>query len=341
MKYPKLLVVALILTSVSTSLTMDSVAALNSKTTFCKSMLIDVENLDKTGLEIFKRYSYEYDLARKTGSTEDNIRQTRSLLELTENDRSLFMRALESKKCFTKTEILNLESPLANAEANSISLKSWIDVGTGIPGKKFYSSYLALPQFLKKPQAWNFCEKKGTKFKSLVCKTYQGKLRWVDESFSPDEPGTPSWPTDFIDGQVNMIEAKKRISEYYEENSIVASTSGAASVEFMKRTSYPGLFDFDAEPKLTACREFAALQDKAGKVKIKYVVNLDAIKPDPDWVIPDSSKGELIVNRKFAGQIFSVPVRIEISQGDWSDPGSFAFRRLAIINGLVYRFSGC
>jgi hypothetical protein len=206
---------------------------------------------------------------------------------------------------------------------------------------KFYSSYLELPKYLAKPIVWNFCDKKGAKFKPLTCKTFKGKLRWVDDSYSPTQPSTPSWPTDFIDGQVNLIEAKKRIIKYFEENSVVASTSGAVSVDFMKRTSYPGLFDFEAEPKLSACRDFAALQDKAGSFKIKYVVSEENIKPDPDWVITDSSNGELIVNQKFKGQVFSLPVRIEISQGDWSDSGKFSYRHVALINGVVYRFSGC
>ena len=304
-------------------------------------MLQDIKNLDATGLKIFTQYSKEYSLARKTGLTADNLIQTRSLLELYENDRTLFLRALESKKCFSATEILNLEGSLANAEADAISVKSWIEAMTGIPGQKFYSSYLELPKYLAKPTAWNFCEKKGAKSKSLTCKTYQGKLRWVDAAYSPNQQSTPSWPTDFIDGQVNLIEAKKRILKYFEENSVVASTSGAVSVDFMKRSSYPGLFDFDAEPKITACRDFAALQDKAGSFKIKYVVSGENIKPDPDWVITDSSRGELIVNQKFKGQVFSLPVRIEISQGDWSDPGTFSYRHVALINGVVYRFSAC
>jgi len=341
MKSKSSLLITAILLAIYALPTIQAANALNTKTSFCKSMLIDVKNLDASGLKIFNQYSKEHTLARKSGLMEDNLNQTRSLLELYENDRSIFLRALESKKCFTATEILNLEGSLANAEADAISVKSWLDVLTGIPGVKFYSSYLELPKYLAKPQAWNFCEKKGAKYKTLTCKTNQGKLRWVDVSYSPNEPSTPTWPTDFINGQVNLIEAKKRITKYFDENSIAAGTNGAASVEFMKRTSYPGLFNFDVEPKLTACKDFAILQDKAGAFKIKYVVNLDGIKPDPDWVISDGSKGELIVNQKFTGQIFSVPVRIEISQGDWSDPGTFAFRHIAIINGAVYRFSGC
>jgi len=334
------LVTALLLT-VYAGFAIQPANALNTKTSFCKSMLLDVKNHDTAGLKIFNQYSKEYALARKSGLTEDNLAQTRSLLELYENDRSLFLRALESKKCFTATEILNLESALSNSEDDAISVKSWIDVLTGIPGKKFYYIYLELPKYLSKPLAWNFCDKKGAKYKTLTCKTNEGKLRWVDVSYSPNQPSTPSWPTDFIDGQVNLIEAKKRILKYFEENSVVASTTGAISVDFMKRTSYPGLFDFDAEPKLTACRDFAALQDKAGSFKIKYVVSEENIKPDPDWVITDSSKGELIVNQKFKGQVFSLPVRIEISQGDYSDLGKFSYRHVAIINGVVYRFSGC
>jgi hypothetical protein len=163
----------------------------------------------------------------------------------------------------------------------------------------------------------------------------------VDSVKSTSQSESPGWPTDFIDGQVNMIEAKKRIVQYFEENSAAAGANGATSVEFMKRTAYPGLFNFESEPKLTACKDFSALQDKAGSFKIKYVVAQENIKPDPNWVISDGSHGELIVNQVFKGQVFSVPVRVEISQGDWSDPGSFAYRHVALINGNVYRFSAC
>jgi hypothetical protein len=316
-------------------------SALTLKSSFCKSMLLDVKSLDASGFKLFKRYSKDYELARKSGSVEANLLQTRSLLELYENDRSVFLRALESKKCFTKTEIMNLEGSLANAEADAISVKSWIDALIGIPGKKFYSGYVELPKFLAEPSPWNFCDKKGAKSKSLTCKSHKGKLRWVDNSYNASEPGEASWPTDFIDGYVNMIEARKRIAKYFEENSVVAGANGAASVEFMKRTSYPGLFQFDTEPKLSACKDFQDLQDKAGAFRIKFVVSLDAVKPDPDWVISDGSRGELIVNRKFKGQVFSVPVRTEISQGDWSDPGSISYRHVTIIDGSVYRFSAC
>lgn len=340
----KSLVIRALLSAITVSLffsSPQSANALNSKTSFCKSMLIDIKNLDSTGKALFNQYAKDYESARKLGTTESNLLQTRSLLELYENDRSIFLRALEAKKCLTKTEIANLEESLANSQADALTVKSWIDVMTGIPGKKYYSGYLDLPKYLTTPQNWKLCEKKGSKYKTMVCKTYEGKLRWVNTIKSVETSTTPSWPTNFIDGQVNLIEAKSRITKYFEDNSIVAGTNGAASVDFMKRTAYPGLFNFDAEPKLTACRDFAALQDKAGALRIKYVVNLDEVKPDPDWVISDGSRGELIVNQKFNGQIFSIPVRIEISQGDWSDPGKFSFRHVAIIDGVVYRFSAC
>lgn len=315
--------------------------ALNSKTTFCKSMLLDVKKIDAEGLQLWSDYSSQYNIARKSGTTEDNLNQTRTLLYLYENDRSLFLRALESRKCFTTTEIANLEMSLSNVSADAISVKSWIDVGTGIPGKKFYTSYLDLPKYLAKPMGWNFCEKKGAKYKTLTCKTYQGKLRWVEAGFDPNNLGEPTWPTDFIDGKVNLIEARKRIVKYYEDNSTAFNTNSTAAVEFMRRTSYPGLFNFDTDPKLTACRDFAALQDKAGAFKVKFTALQENIKPDPDWVLSDGTHGELLVNQKFAGQVFIVPVRAEISQGDWSDPGTYNNRHVAIIDGVVYRFSAC
>ena len=330
-----------ILTPIFILSSLDSAVAFNSKSSFCKSMLLDIKRIDATGLKVFKQYSAEYDLARKSKLVEDNLKQTRSLLDLYENDRSLFLRALESKKCFTPTEILNLESQLANSDSDAKSVRSWIDALVGIPGNKFYTSYLKLPKYLIKPTAWNFCEKKGAKFKTLTCKISEGKLRWIDASFSPSKTYSPSWPTDFIEGQVNLIEAKKRILIYYDKLSVATSTSGTVSVDFMKRTSFPGLFDFNAEPKITACRNFAELQEKAGSFKVKYVVSEENIKPDPDWVISDGSRGELIVNQKFKGQVFSVPVRVELSQGDWSEPGTFANRHVALIDGVVYRFSAC
>ena len=304
-------------------------------------MLNDIKKIDSVGMKLWTNYSRDYEVARKSGLTEGNLIQTRTLLDLYENDRTLFLRALESRKCFTSTEINNLEMSLDNVTADAVSVKSWIDAGIGIPGKNFYSSYVVLPKYLSQPRAWNYCEKKGAKSKSLTCKTYEGKLRWIEVGFDPKNVGEPSWPTDFIDGKVNLIEARKRITNYFNDNSIVASTNGAAFVDFMKRTSYPGLFNFESEPKLTACKDFAALQDKAGAFKIKYVVAQENIKPDPQWVISDGSRGELIVNQEFKGQIFSVPVRIEISQGDWSDPGTFAHRHVALIDGSVYRFSAC
>ena len=322
-------------------LNLDSAAALNTKSSFCKSMLIEVKNLDVSGRALFEKYSRDFAVARESGKVEDNLIQTKTLLELFENDRSVYLRTLEGKKCLTKTETAIVEESLANATADVVSVKAWIDVQTGIPGQNYYKSYMDLPKYLSTPGRWKFCEKKGSKYKSLNCEIYEGKLRWIDKARASDSSTTPTWPTDFINGQVNMIEAKLRIANYFEKNSLAASTNGAASVDFFKRTSYPGLFDFNSEAKLTACKNFAELQDKAGSYKIKYVVNVDGIKLDPDWVLTDASRGEQIVNKKFKGQVFVVPVRIDISQNDWNDPGTWQLRHVAILEGEVFRFSAC
>ena len=58
---------------------------------------------------------------------------------------------------------------------------------------------------------------------------------------------------------------------------------------------------FEVDPKLNASREFASLQDKAGPIKVIYVVPEENIKPNPNWVISDGSHGELIVKQKFRG----------------------------------------
>lgn len=327
-----------------TSITYPNIAtALDTKTSFCKSMLNDVKIMDALGRKLQKQYVRDYDLARKAENLSENIAQTRSLLELYENDRTIFLRALESKKCLTKTELLNLNETLANTESNIEVIKSWIDVGIGIPGQNFYSSYMSLPKYLTTPQVWSFCEKNQARdrLKKLTCKKYENALRWISDSYRPSQVTDITWPTGFIEGKVNLIEAKSRIVKYFEENSVAASTSGASQVEFMKKTSYPGLFNFETEPKLSSCQKFIELQDSARGARIKFVVSTENIRPNPDWIILDNSQGELIVNQKFKGQIFTIPVKIEASIGDQTLSGNTVIRHLAIIDGVVYRFSAC
>ncbi len=315
--------------------------ALDKKSSVCKSLLIDINRLDSLGKKIHSKYSKEYLVARKSNSQIENVIQTRSLLELYENDRSLFLRALENRKCFTKTELLNLEESLRNIDSDSAVVKSWLDAKIGIPGRNFYQSYLELPKFLATPQEWQHCEKRSKKYKDLICNLYNGKLRWISSKISVDSAQEVTWPTGFIEGQVNLIEAKIRIVNYFDENSRVFSSSGEEAVDFMKKTSYPGLFDFDSEPMISQCREFKDLQDRARPILVKYSVSVEGVKPDPNFVIADGSRGQQILNTELGGQVFSVPVRLEVSKGDYSEPGSVFIRRISIINGDVYRMSAC
>lgn len=318
-----------------------SAVALDKNTSVCKSLLIDISRLDSLGKRIHNKYSKEYLLARKSNSQTENVIQTRTLLELYENDRSLFLRALENRKCFTKTELLNLEESLRNIDSYSTVVKSWLDAKIGLPGRNFYQSYLELPKFLATPQEWQHCERRSKKYKDLICNLYNGKLRWVSSKIPVDSAQEVTWPTGFIEGQVNLIEAKIRIVNYFDENSRVFSSSGEEAVDFMKKTSYPGLFDFNSEPMITQCTEYKNLQDRARPILVKYFVSVEEVKPDPDFVIVDGSRGQQILNTKLGGQVFSVPVRLEISKGDYSEPGSVFIRRISIINGDVYRISAC
>ena len=70
-------------------------------------------------------------------------------------------------------------------------------------------------------------------------------------------------------------------------------------------------------------------------------MSVENIEPDPDWIITSDINGELIVNQKFKGQVFLVPVKLSVSQGDNTEIGPIRFRHVAIIDGVVYRFSAC
>lgn len=304
-------------------------------------MLNDIEKMDLIGQSLFIHYSKQYIIARETGRLDDNLSQTRALLYLFENDRSIFLRALESKRCFKKIELLNLEEVLYNAETDALTTKSWIDVQIGIPGKNFYQKYVKFQKYITTPAAGALCEKKLIRYKDLVCKLSKGKLRWIDNQSSTKTNVAPYWPTGFINGQVNLTEAKKRISDYFEEDSKATSSSPEDMIKFVQRTSYPGLFNFESEPKLSKCKERLALGQQAGKILAKYTVSVDNIKPDPDWTITTDINGELIVNQKFKGQVFLVPVKLTVSQGDYTEIGPIKFRHLAILDGIVYRFSAC
>ena len=319
----------------------DKASALQSKTSFCKSMLNDIKRIDSDGESLFAKYSELYMIARETGKLEDNLIQTRALLHLFENDRSIFFRALESRKCFTKIELSNLEEVLYNAETDALTVKSWIDAQIGIPGQNFYQKYVRFQKYITTPAAWALCGKKQEKYRNLVCKLYKGKLRWVDTQSSTKTNTEPTWPTGFINGQVNLDEAKKRISDYFEEDSKATSLSPEDMMKFVQKTSYPGLFDFKSEPKLTKCKERLELGQQAGKILAKYIVSVENIEPDPDWIITSGINGELIVNQKFKGQVFLVPVKLSVSQGDNTEIGPIRFRHVAIIDGVVYRFSAC
>lgn len=314
--------------------------ALNTTSTNCKKMLNSIAKLDARQKSAHSSYSQKYKTARETKSIEDNISQTRALLELFENDRTIYLLALENRKCFSKTEVANTEVALKNTTDDAETVRNWIYVKIGIPGKNFYSKYVPFTESLTTPMVLSFCPKLGQKFKSLTCKNRNGKLLWID-SANPSGEYTSYWPTDFIDGYVNWRGAADRIYKFLEQLSIASSTDGPTSVQFQKDRAYPGLFDFNSEPKLSACQKFIDLQNNAGKLDVKYTADLSSLRPDTEWKIENSPNGELLINQKLTGQIFSVLLKVDVTQGTFVSNGNYSTKHFGIINGEVYRFSAC
>jgi hypothetical protein len=314
--------------------------ALNTTNSICKKMLKNISKLDEKQKSAFSSYSQKYKIARESKSIEDNMSQTRALLELFENDRTIFLLALENKKCFSKTEIENLEIALKNTTDDAETVRNWIYVKIGIPGKNFYSSYIPFAKDITTPRVLSSCPKLGQKFKTLTCKKKNGELIWID-SANPIGKYESWWPTDFIDGYVNWREAADRLYEFLEQLSLASSTDGPTSVQFQKDRAYPGLFDFNSEPKLSACQKFIDLQNNAGKLDVKYTADFSSLISDPEWKIESSPNGELLTNQKFKGQIFSVLLKVDITQGAFVNNGTYSIKHIAIINGEVYRFSAC
>ena len=314
--------------------------ALDIKKANCKRMLSSISKLDSRQAVALKTYTQKYIIARTTNSTEDNLAQTRALLELYENDRSIYLIALENKTCFTKTEIQNLNVALKNTSDDAETVRNWIYVKIGIPGKNFYDKYVPFAKNLTTPMVLSACSKLGQKYKSLTCKIKAGKLTWIDSAKPTGDYGT-YWPTDFIDGLVNWREAASRVSKFFDELSIAASTDGPTSVKFQKDHVYPGLFDFTSEPKLSACQKFIDAQNNVGNLSVKYTVDISSLIPDPEWKIDSATNGELLVNQKFEGQVFSILLKVDITQGTFVSNGSYSIKHIAIKNGQVYRFSAC
>jgi len=333
-------IIIVILSLLSSSLSTANSNALNTTNTTCKKMLTTIAKMDIKQKSALSSYSQKYKAARESKNIEDNMSQTRALLELFENDRTIFLLALENKKCFSKTEIENLEIALKNTTDDAETVRNWLYVKIGIPGKNFYSSYIPFAKDITTPRVLSPCPKLGQKFKTLTCKKKNGKLIWID-SANPSGEYASYWPTDFIDGFVNWRGAADRVYKFFDQLSVAVSTDGPTSVQFQKDHVYPGLFDFNSEPKLSSCQKFSEAQSNVGKIEIKYTADISSLIPDPDWQIVSAPNGELLINQKFTGQIFSVLLKVDISQGTFVSNGTYSIKHIAIINGEVYRFSAC
>ena len=314
--------------------------ALNTKSTSCKKMLSEMAKFDLKQSKALSSYTQKYKTARETKNVDDNLAQTRALLELYENGRSIYLLALENKPCFSKTEIENLNVALKNFSDDAETVRNWIDIKIGIPGKNFYNKYVPFAKSITTPMVLSACPKLGQKYKTLTCKIKNGELTWIDSAKPSGEYGI-YWPTDFIDGYVNWRGAADRVSKFFEQLSVAASTDGPTSFKFQKDHTYPGLFDFTSEPKLSACQKFIDAQGNVGKIDVKYTADISSLIPDPEWIIKTATNGELLLNQKLEGQIFSVLLKVDITQGTFVSNGSYSIKRIAIINGEVYRFSSC
>ena len=314
--------------------------AIDSKSTTCKKMLAPISKLDSTQLKTKARYAANYKTARTTNLVADNMLQTRALLELYENDRTIYLLALENPKCFSKAELENINIGLKNTSDDAETIRSWIFVGIGIPGKNFYETYVPFAKYLTTPLVLAACEKAGLKYKTMTCRLKDGHLIWID-SVKPSGDYGVYWPTDFIEGKSNWRDAAKRVDEFFLAFSTAVSTDGKTGIQFQKDHSYPGLFDFNAEPKLSACQKFIDAQNNVGALQVKYTADISRLNPDPNWIIETNPNGELLANQPLAGQIFSVPVKVDMTVGTTSIPGTYSTKHIALINGVVYRFSAC
>ena len=303
-------------------------------------MLATISKWDTKQANALSKYSAKYKIARQTNQVSDNMEQTRALLELLENDRTIYLLALESPKCFSKAELDNIKIGLKNTTDDAETIRSWIYVGIGIPGKNYYTRYVPFAKYLTTPLVLATCDKSGAKYKTLTCKTKGGKLVWID-SVKPDGNYEVYWPTDFIDGKSNWRDAANRVDSFFQALSNAASSDGVTSIQFQKDHSYPGLFDFNSEPKLSACQKFIDAQNNVGKLDVKYTADISRLTPDPEWIIQSNANGELLANQPLAGQIFSVPIKVDFTQGTTSIPGTYSIKHIALINGVVYKFSAC
>jgi hypothetical protein len=286
------------------------------------------------------QYLESYKIARKTQVVTDNLIQTRLLLELYENDRTIYLLALDNPKCFSKTELKNINTGLKNITNDADTVRSWIFAEIGIPGRNYYDTYVPFTKYLTTPQVLTACIKAGLKYKTLTCKLKDGNLVWIDSVKPSGEYGV-YWPIDFIEGKSNWRDAAKRIDDFYKAFSVALSADGKTVIQFQKDHSYPGLFDFNSEPMLSACQKLSDAQDNVGALQVKFTVDISRLLPDPKWVIETSSNGELLVNQPLKGQIFTVPVKSDFTAGTLSIPGNFSNKHFALIDGFVYKFSAC
>ena len=319
-------------------------AAFNTSSKYCKGILQEANRLDAKTKNRWLLYQKSLKLAKKTNKVEDNLKQTSNLLKTLESDRSLFIFLLNSKNCISSSERKNIQWDLQRYSERSQIVLSWIETEIGIPPFDYYSSFIDWKRNLEEPKSGYFCERKALKKEGFECQQFPDGLFWKSTKEAPVEKQENSSIelNDFIDGKVSLYGAKVLAKKLYEEVTLNFSESPMKAYETIKKFAYPGLYDFDSARTSESCKIWTDATLVPGSYSITFTPNLERMRPDPGFTIKDDSGGQLILNQTFKGQVFVSPVTIEFREGERlvGDP-IVRDLRVAVLDGIMYRFAGC
>jgi hypothetical protein len=320
------------------------VTSFSTSSKHCKKAVQEANRLDTKTKKQWNLYQKSLTLAIKTELPSDNIAQTSNLLKTLESDRSLFLFLLNTNKCISSSERKNIQWDLERYTERTFIVRSWIEAEIGIPPYNFYKSFINWKLNLEKPSSGYFCEKKGIKKDGFECNEFPDGLFWkyIKEKPTKTEEKPSQEIDDFIDGKVSLYGARVLAKKLYEELTLNFSESPMRAYETIKKTAYPGLFDFNSEKTLVLCKLWTEGTLEPGSYSITFFPSLEQLKPDPGFTIKDDSGGVLLLNQKFKGQVFVLPVTVEFKEKGLlvADP-IVRDRRVAVLDGIMYQFSGC
>jgi len=318
--------------------------AFSTSSKYCKRAMQEASLLDLKTKTAWNLYQKSLTAAKKTKQLGDNLIQTSNLLKTLEADRTLFFFLLNTKTCISSSERKNIQFDLERYTERADIVRSWIEAEIGIPPYNFYKSFINWKSNLEMPRAFYFCEKKGVQKNGFECYNSPDGLYWKSIKEIPSNTKENLTPEidDFIDGKVSLYGAKVLAKKLYEEVTLSFSESPMKAFESIKKLAYPGLFNFNSEKMLVSCKLWTEGSLKPGSYSITYVPDLNQFRPDPGFTIKDDSGGHLILNQTFKGQVFVSPVTVEFREGGQlvADP-IIRDLRVAVLDGSMYRFSGC